>query len=74
MDTSNNLPIFILPDGLAARMGYVNAPLLLDIWCEAKFLKSPRMPLRDVLFACCLRATGEPHSWKSESMTAAAAA
>ena len=72
MDTSNNPPFFF-PDVVAARLGRVNASLLLNIWREAKFLQSPRKPLCDALFAWCRRAQGEPHSWKSETTIVAAA-
>ena len=73
MDTSNNPPLFIFPGVLAARMRYVNAPMLLDVRREAKFLQSPRKPLCDALFAWCRRAQGEPLSWKSETTIVAAA-
>ena len=43
MDTLNNPPFFISPDVLAARRGHADAPLLLDVRREAKFLQSPRM-------------------------------
>ena len=43
MDTLNHPEFFISPDVLAARRGHANAPLLLDVRPEAKFLASPRM-------------------------------
>ena len=43
MDTLNNPPFFISPDVLAARRGHADAPLLLDVRREAKFLASPLM-------------------------------
>ncbi len=43
MDTLNNSPFFISPDVLAARRGHADAPLLLDVRREAKFLASPLM-------------------------------
>ena len=43
MDTLNNPPFFISPDVLAARMGHADAPLLLDVRREGKFLESPLM-------------------------------
>ena len=43
MDTSTKPPFFISPDVLAARRGHADAPLLLDVRREAKFLASPLM-------------------------------
>ena len=43
MDTANASVPRISPDDLAARMGRANAPLLLDVRREGKFLGSPRM-------------------------------
>ena len=43
MDTLNNPPFFISPDVLAARRGHADAPLLLDVRREAKFIASPLM-------------------------------
>ena len=73
MDTLNHPPFFISPDVLAARRGHADALLLLDVRRKARFLQSPRMPLCDALYAWCRSAQGEPHSWKLETMIAAAA-
>ena len=43
MDTLNHPPFFISPDVLAARRGHADAPLLLDVRREGKFLASPLM-------------------------------
>ena len=43
MDTLKHPPVFISPDVLTARRGHANAPLLLDVRREAKFLASPLM-------------------------------
>ena len=43
MDTVNASIPRISPNDLAARMGSAAAPLLLDVRCDGKFLKSPLM-------------------------------
>ena len=43
MDTVNACIPRISPDDLAARLGRANAPLLLDVRREGKFLESPQM-------------------------------